>query len=224
MVTSKVVKRPYVSTLRASQAQATRRAIVEAAATLFVSQGFGATTVDAIAEAAGVSRKTVFTSVGGKTEALRLALEWAIAGDDEPIPVLERPHVKAAEAEPDARTILRDFAGYTCEVATRVGELWAVVLAASGLDAEVGGLAELLTTQRLMGMGALARLLEARGALRPELSIAEAADLLWLLADPASFQRMVTQRGWAPERYESWLADALTHALLAKGYRPARKA
>jgi AcrR family transcriptional regulator len=79
------------STLRAAQARATRRAIVDAAARLFTERGFGATTIDAIAEAAGVSRKTVFTSVGGKTEALKLAIDWAIAGDDEPVPILERP-------------------------------------------------------------------------------------------------------------------------------------
>src|SRR5437667_10340968 len=90
------VKKPYNSALRAAQARATRRAIVDAAARLFTERGYGATTIDAIAEAAGVSRKTVFTSVGGKTEALKLAIDWAIAGDDEPVPIPERPHVKAA--------------------------------------------------------------------------------------------------------------------------------
>src|SRR4051812_11217164 len=78
------VKRPYSSTLRAAQARATRRAIVDAAARLFIELGYGATTVDAIAEAAGVSRKTVFTSVGGKADALKLAIDWAVTGDDEP--------------------------------------------------------------------------------------------------------------------------------------------
>src|SRR5690242_10854927 len=107
------VKKPYTSTLRAAQARATRRAIVDAAARLFTQRGYGATTVDAIAEAAGVSRKTVFTSVGGKTEALKLAIDWAIAGDDEPVPMLERPHIKAMQQEPDARQIL---ASYACHV------------------------------------------------------------------------------------------------------------
>ena len=64
------VKKSYESPLRAAQAQATRRAIVAAAARLFVERGYGPTSIDAIAEAAGVSRKTVFTSVGGKAAAL----------------------------------------------------------------------------------------------------------------------------------------------------------
>src|SRR5215470_12926937 len=100
------VKKPYSSALRAAQARATRRAIVAAAARLFGERGYGATTVDAIAETAGVSRKTVFTSVGGKAQALKLAIDWAMVGDDEPVPLLDRPHVRAGMAEPDARRML----------------------------------------------------------------------------------------------------------------------
>src|SRR6516164_5246900 len=127
-------KKPYSSQLRAAQARATRRAIVDAAARLFTEHGYGATTVDAIAETAGVSRKTVFTSVGGKTEALKLALDWAIAGDDEPVPMLERPHIKAQMQEPDARQMLASYARHVREVGARTAPLHAVVQAAAGLD------------------------------------------------------------------------------------------
>src|SRR6516225_11762387 len=116
---SQPVKKPYNSALRAAQARATRRTIVDAAARLFIEHGYGATTVDAIALAAGVSRKTVFTSVGGKTEALKLAMDWAIVGDDEPVPMLERPHIKAMQQEPDARQILASYARQIREVGAR---------------------------------------------------------------------------------------------------------
>ena len=114
------VKKPYKSTLRTAQARATRRAIVDAAARLFIEHGYGATTVNAIAEAAGVSRKTVFTSVSGKVEALKLAIDWAVAGDDEPVPLIDRPHVKAAHTEPDARRILADYARNVREISARI--------------------------------------------------------------------------------------------------------
>ncbi len=87
---AEAVKKSYNSPLRVEQARATRRAIVAAAARLFVERGYGPTTVDAIAETAGVSRKTVFTSVGGKAEALKLAIDWAIVGDDEPVSLQQR--------------------------------------------------------------------------------------------------------------------------------------
>ncbi len=220
MVSSKSVKRPYSSTLRAAQAQATRRSIVDAAAVLFVERGYGGTSIDAIAEAAGVSRKTVFTAVGGKLETLKLALDWAISGDDEPIPVLDRPHVQAALQEPDARRILRDFATNIREVMGRTAALARVLESAAGLDADLQALNDDLRTQRQRGMSFLAALLDERGALRPELTVEEAADVLWLLNDSGPYHRFVVEQGWSPERYEAWLTDGLLLLLVAPGYLP----
>jgi AcrR family transcriptional regulator len=212
------VKRPYTSSLRATQAQTTRRAIVDAASRLFVENGYGATTVDAIAAAAGVSRKTVFTSVGGKAEALKLAFDWGVVGDDAPAPLMERSHVKDSYAEPDARVILARQARFVRGVAERIAPLAAVARAAAGLDAEIRVLVESAERQRQQGMTQLARLLETRGALRPGLDVAEAADILWLLSDPGTYQRLVTRRGWPVERYDAWLAETHIALLVDPGY------
>ena len=214
------VKKPYRSALREAQARATRRAIVDAAARLFIQRGYGATTVDAIAEAAGVSRKTVFTSVGGKTEALKLAIDWANVGDDEPVPMLERPHVKAMQNEPDARLILISQARYVRQAAARAAPLHAVVQAAAGLDADIRALAEDVRAQRIRGMRAMARVLADRGALKPDLTPAEAADVLWLLIDPGIYHRLVVEQHWDPDRYQDWLADALISLLIPASYQP----
>jgi AcrR family transcriptional regulator len=218
---SQPVKKPYNSALRAAQARATRHAIVDAAARLFIERGYGATTVDAIAEAAGVSRKTVFTSVGGKTEALKLAIDWAIVGDDEPVPVLERPRVRAGMQEPDARRMLTFFARDVRETAARIAPLQEVVRAAAGLDEEIRALAEEGRTQRLRGMRVLAQQLADRGALKPGLTAAEAADVLWLFHDPAVYYRLVTEQHWDPDRYQDWLADSLISLLIPANYQPA---
>jgi len=215
------VKKPYRSALREAQARATRRAIVDAAARLFIQRGYGATTVDAIAEAAGVSRKTVFTSVGGKTEALKLAIDWANVGDDEPVPMLERPHVKAMQNEPDARLILISQARYVRQAAARAAPLHAVVQAAAGLDADIRALAEEVRAQRIRGMRAMARVLADRGALKPGLTPSEAADVLWLLIDPGVYYRLVIEQHWDPDRYQDWLTDALISLLIPASYRPA---
>ncbi len=217
---SEPVKKPYSSALRAAQARATRRAIVDAAARLFVEHGYGATTIDAIAEAAGVSRKTVFTSVGGKPEALKLAIDWAVVGDDEPVPMMERPHVKAARLETDARRILTDYARSVREVSARIAPLNAVVQAAAGLDAEIRALAEEGRAQRIRGMRFLAQLLADRGALKPGLTASEAADILWLFNDPAVYHRLVIEQHWSPDRYQNWLADAFISLLIPASYQP----
>lgn len=214
------VKKPYTSALRAAQARATRRAIVAAAARLFTEHGYGATTVDAIADAAGVSRKTVFTSVGGKTEALKLAIDWAIAGDDEPVPMLERPHIKAMQHEPDARLILAAYARHVRQTAARTAPLHQVVQAAAGLDTDIRALAENSRAQRIRGMRAMAQTLADRGALKPGLAPSEAADILWLLNDPSVYHRLVIEQKWDPDRYQDWLADALISLLIPASYQP----
>ena len=218
---SQPVKKPYNSALRAAQARATRRAIVDAAARLFIERGYGATTVDAIAEAAGVSRKTVFTSVGGKTEALKLDMDWAIVGDDEPVPMLERPHIKAMQQEPDARQILASYARQIREVGARTAPLHEVVRAAAGLDEEIRALAQEGGVQRLRGMRMLAQQLADRGALKPGLTSAEAADVLWLLNDPGVYYRLVVEQHWDPDRYQDWLTDSLISLLIPASYQPA---
>lgn len=217
---SESVKRAYNSQVREAQARATRRAIVAAAARLFVEHGYGPTTVDAIAAEAGVSRKTVFSSVGGKVDALRLACDWAIVGDDEPVPMLERPQVQRSRTQPDPVLILADFADLVCAVGMRFAPLHRVAEEAAGSDPGVRALAERGRAQRLTGVRALARLLDSRGALRPGLSVREAADILWLFNDPAVYHRFVLERGWTQKRYRTWLTNTLGHQLLGTDPAP----
>jgi AcrR family transcriptional regulator len=214
------VKRNYESALRAEQARATRRAIVAAAARLFVEHGYGSTTVDAIAEAAGVSRKTVFTSVGSKLEALKLARDWGIVGDDEPVGRLDRPEVARARAEPDARVVLRIYAGLVRATSERIARLQMVIESAAGVDAGVQALAEEGRAQRLIGMRSLAQDLAARGALPDGMTVEEAADVLWLFNDTRVYHRLVLERGWLPERYEQWFADSVIALLVRPDYVP----
>ena len=103
-------RRTYRSPLREEQARVTRRAIVETARELFIEVGYAATTIDAVADRAGVSRKTVFTSVGGKAVLLKLACDWALAGDDEPVPIDERPAAQQMLAETDPARLLSRWA------------------------------------------------------------------------------------------------------------------
>ncbi len=97
--------RPYRSAHRQGQARRTRRRILDAAAAEFSSRGYAATTVAAIAAAAGVSVPTVEQAFRTKANLLKAAIDVAIAGDDEPVPVLQRPAAVAAAAAPDSRDV-----------------------------------------------------------------------------------------------------------------------
>lgn len=209
------VKREYRSDLRAAQARATRRAVVAAAARLFVADGYGATTVDAIAAAAGVSRKTVFTAVGGKAELLKTALDWAVAGDDAAVPVAERQDVRRHLDSEDAREVLRGAVLAAVQINERAGDL-ARVLESAAADGSPEARALLAETrrQRLTDARTVARRLAAIGALAGP--VGEAADVVYAAIDPHLFDALVRQRGWSPARFRRWLGDLLITQLLER--------
>jgi len=222
---STTVKRTYSSELRAEQARRTRRQIVDAASALFAEQGFSATTIEAIAKKAGVSRKTVFSSVGGKVELLKLAYDYAMAGDDEPVPMIEREGMQEVINEPDPYRQVELYARFATAASGRVARLWVALRGAAEVDADAAELYERWEGERHRAMvdGPVPNFAR-KGVLRPGLDHAEAADILWLLVDPSTYDRLVNQSGWKPERFADWLQDTLVTQLLAPRRSPRRRA
>src|SRR5580698_3090522 len=141
----------YASQVRDEQARRTRRAIVTAAHDLFLAQGYAATTIDGIAEAAHVSRRTVFNSAGGKVALLKLALDWAIVGDDEPVSLADRPAIKAILAESDPRKALMLWVQTVADVAARTTPLGEVLIAAADIDPAAAELLTEVSSNRMFG-------------------------------------------------------------------------
>jgi hypothetical protein len=59
-----------------------------------------------------------------------------------------------------------------------------------------------------------ARGLHEAGHLRPGLSVAEAADIMWTYSSAEFWELLVLHRGWSPERHGRFVAQALIAALL----------
>jgi len=209
------VKRNYSSTLRAGQARETRRTIVNAAATLFIEQGFGRTTIDAIAEAAGVGRKTVFTSVGGKVEILKLALDWAVVGDDEPVALQHRPAVERLKKETDPHALLTGWIEMGVGISARVAAINNALVVAAGIDEDARALLETARANRLAGARGFVRALARTGGLREGLNVEEAADIAWTYGDPILYDNLVLQRRWSTRRFKAWVIDAMSQQVLA---------
>jgi AcrR family transcriptional regulator len=207
----------YVSEVRDEQARRTRRAIVTAARDLFLAQGYAATTIDAIAQAAHVSRRTVFNAVGGKVVLLKLALEWAIAGDDEPVALADRPAVRAIAAERDPRKALDVWARMVAGIAARVAPISEVFYAAADSDPEAADVLEAEAAGRMSGATAFAGHLAALNGLAAGVSEQQAADVCWALMDGHLYHLLVTQRGWTTAEYAQWLSDSLAATLLRPG-------
>lgn len=201
--------RAYRSQVRDDQARHTRRAIVDAAARLFVANGFAGTTIDAVAEEAGVSRKTVFQSVGGKGQLLKLAVDWALVGDDEPVPMAQRPEVQRIRAQRDPQTAIRMWARITTRTAVRSAALRQVVDAAADVDPDAAALLAAGERESRQGAAMFVDHLASIGGLRRGLSRTEATDLCWVFMHVQPYHGLVTLRGWSPRRYERWLARDL---------------
>lgn len=208
--------RSYSSTLRADQARRTRRRIVDAAAELFAEHGYAGTTIDAVATAAGVSRKTVFDSVGGKAQLMKLAYDFAIVGDDEPVPLADRPEIRAMLAEPDYGKRLAMYASLVVGIDRRLSSAWRAFEGAATSDPEAAKFYVAMVQQRRQAMREAAQMFADAGALRPDLDVEVAADLMWFYNDPSLYDKLVRQRGWSVDRFQAWLAEALQVQLLGK--------
>jgi AcrR family transcriptional regulator len=211
--TSQPQKR-YASQVRDEQARRTRRAIVTAAHDLFLAQGYAATTIDGIAEAAHVSRRTVFNSVGGKVALLKLALDWAIVGDDEPIPLIDRPAIKAILAEPDPRKALLRWVQSVTDSAARTAPLGEVLIAAADIDPAAAQLLAEASRNRMLGATLFIRYLASLGGLAAGMTEQHAAELCWALTDGHLYRLLVAQRSWSTADFSRWLSDSLARALL----------
>jgi AcrR family transcriptional regulator len=201
--------------VRAEAARLTRRRIVGAARELFEARGYAGTTIDAVAEAAGVSRRTVFLSVGSKAELLKTAWDWAVVGDDEPVPMAERPHVLAMQEVTDPDALVRLWADQVLGVGDRLAPLEVVLNRAVDADAEAAALRARIDVERQGGARMFVSHLAGVGGLREGLSVDEAVDMCWILMNPLLQGRLRTERGWTREAVEDWLVRLTTASLLA---------
>jgi AcrR family transcriptional regulator len=226
MANVKAARRNYRSALRDQQAATTRAAVLRAAQELFLSQGYGATTVEQIAERAGVSKPTVFSAVGNKQELLSAVRTVALRGDDEAIPVAEREAWQRVLAEPDPYRAVELEVKHLTELWSRYAEIKEVLRgAASSGEPALRQLWQQGEHERLIAARRFITALEAKGPLRTGLDRDIAIDIAWLHTAPEHYHGLVIERGWSRTQYERWLADTLTHALLAPKRavsRPAR--
>lgn len=210
----KPARAPYRSALRARHAAATRVAILDAATELFTGRGYAATSIDAIATAAGVGRSTVFTAAGGKPWLLKTAYDRALAGDDEQLPLAERPEGRRLETLTDAAEIVAAYAAIIAAAQDRVSALSEVVRVAADSDAEVCALWQEIQQQRLTGARRIAGLLDAAGGLTDRLTTERAADIVTVYNDPGPHHQLVRTRGWSQGDFQEWLTRALHRELL----------
>jgi AcrR family transcriptional regulator len=203
------VKRPYRTTIRRGDAPAL---ICAAAHRLFSDKGYLATSIDDIAAAAGVARPTIFTAVGPKATILRLVVDQALAGDDEPVPIAQRPWWREAIDEPDPVRSIELHARNMCLINQRAAPVLRALEIAASVDAEAADVWNRFQQQRHDGINEIAVALSGKTS-RLRYDEATVTDTLSMLAADA-YIRLVRESGWPLERFQAWLTDVLLRLLL----------
>ncbi|MDO5676717.1 MAG: TetR/AcrR family transcriptional regulator [Propionibacteriaceae bacterium] len=209
-----MARRSYDSSARQEAARLTRARILETARSILVEGGYPALSITALAQAANVSPQTIYNSIGGKAEVLKACYDVTLAGDDEPVPMNERPEFQAMLHTPSAVVFIERYAAWCRTVFDRVAGIIGAVSAPGVGDAGAQAFAETIEAERRLGTTrAMGRLMEVHG-LREGLPLERAVDVAWTLNSPEVYDRLVRRCGWSPAEYERWLAQQLEAALV----------
>lgn len=201
-------KRAYRSRVRQRQAEETRRRILAATRELFASRGYAGTTVEAIAEIADVSPKTI-TAVFGSKRALLAELINPDAFSSQ-----VQQLIVDLRRTPDPAQRLSLVAQITRQAYEPLVSELELLRTAGAVAPELAELARQIEARRRQNQVRLIAYLHEQDRLRPGLSFEEAADVLWALTSYGLYRMLVVDQGWEPERYETWLGQALIEQLL----------
>ena len=204
--------RQYDSSRRQARAQESRAAVLRAALARFLEQGYSSTTIAQVAGDADVSVETVYKTFGNKAGLLKAVFDVAVAGDDEPVPMVERDDIQRVIAEPDAARKLALYFDHFVDTMPRTAPVQLLVRDAAATNDDARAVWAQLRREQLEAMTQFARDLDATGQLRVPATTAR--DLLWTYHSLELYELLVLERGWSWKRYRAFLLDALVAALL----------
>ena len=207
------VKRSYDASRRREKARARRLAVVLAARDLFERDGFRLTTIAAVAEHAGVSAESIYKGFGTKAALAKAVFDVVIAGDDEPVPVAERPAAQLVRDEPDVRRRIALYVDGLAQRQARSAKVQILIRDGRHVDDSLAPVWATLNEEGLVGMTMLGRHLLDTGQLRDGIGLDEVRDVLWNYLAIDTYERLVRSRGWPLERYSRWLAHAIAGAI-----------
>jgi AcrR family transcriptional regulator len=201
-------KRTYYSRVRQRQAEETRRRILEAARSQFESCGYALTTIDAIAEIAGVSPKTIAAAFGSKRALLAEVI------NPEAFSPVARRLIEELRATEDVSRQLTLVAQITRQAYEPLASSLELLRTAGAVAPELADVARQIEVRRRQNQARLIASLHKQGTLRHDLSLEEATDVLWALTSYDLYRMLVLEQRWEPEWYETWLAELLAQHLL----------
>jgi AcrR family transcriptional regulator len=192
--------------LRAARVRENEERIVRAAHGLFVRDGYQATTLTAVADAAGVAHRTVYVRFGTKAALLKRVIDVALVGDLAPVDVINREWYRTAMTAPTLDERIAAMAEGSARLMASAADLIAVAREAEPAE-------PLLAAAARAGRAATRDAVRAFWARAHDDKLLPAdCDLAWLadttsaLAHAETYLLMRETLGMAPDEYERWLA------------------
>jgi AcrR family transcriptional regulator len=210
-----IVDASATSPARRRRGTDTRRKVEEAAGRLFTEGGYQSTTMQAIANLAGVHVQTIYLAYSTKAALLAATATRLVAGEEDPAShPSERQWARQIQATTDPQRKIRLYVRHIRDVAPRIVRLVDMLRATAPADADVAAFLTHMQEGRREGPFALLAPVAEAGQLRPGVTLDAAADATYALASADTFRALVSERGWSWHRAEVWIADELCHALL----------
>ncbi len=207
-------KRKYDSSRRKDQARETRHQIAEAARSLFIKRGYSGTTIDAIAQEAGVAPETVYAIFRNKRKILSHLMDISIGGDEQPIRLLDRPEPRAVLHDTDQQHQIMMISQGISEIMGRVAHLFEIMRSAAKTEQDIEDLLNHLLNERLENMTTFVQNIANNGGLREGMEVSAAAELVWTITSPEVFLLLTRDRNFSQEQYAAWLQTTLVRLLL----------
>lgn len=198
---------------REARARETRQRIIEAGLELFLAKGYAATTVQDMAEAARVAPATIYQAFGTKHAVLAAALDRTVAGDATPVAVLDRDWVHDARREKNVDRQLRLIVDGASRIAARTAPLKEILRDAAATEAAARRLIREDHERRHRTQEGLVDVLIESRPLRAGIDRRHAVDTFFALVNSATYDHLVTQRGWTLSEWQAWLVDVIEREL-----------
>lgn len=203
--------RPYRSARRQAQSASTRQDVLDAAKALFERHGYGATTMDMIAERANTSTGTIYTSFKTKQAVLKAILDKV--SRTLPDSLMAAPTVAGPQGALDQ---LREIVERMVDLCSSADGALSVAWSAAHTDTEFAEWWDREETRRWHELQPYLAAWSGAGLLRPSLPVVEATDILWSMTGPAVFKSFVADCGWPADHYSAWLSAMLEDVLLCR--------
>jgi AcrR family transcriptional regulator len=196
--------------LRQAQVAHTEQRILAAATELFLSEGYVATTLEAVARRAEVGARTVYVRFGTKAALFKRVVDVAIVGDTEPINVLGRDWMQAALTAPTAAERIAASAAAGRQIMERTGALFAVAQQAAAVEPLIAGYWQEGREQTRHANAVFWTRMADDGLLDPAIDLDWLIDTTTILAAAETYLLIIRLTGWDPDTYQNWVTAVWT--------------